>query len=443
MSLFLLMSAHNETIPGRLDIVKSYTMTTKRGNPDDVRNWFNSNWLTSQCEIATTLTADCKTARVALREKAKVLMECDKYGSPACTCVAKAVSGLAYGTSDGSGKDLSTKKDTIITAIYDCVDTFQNSALAKQTVQTWFLRSGIHLMLATLLFFQILFNTMLNPYVASMEAGFWHTVGWWASRIFLFFGPIIAYGINMAFLPQTVVFMSLITLVPVVLLIWFEGLLPDDIHKPWIHPYYFPIFLSCFSLLSLIENGVLNYQNIIVEFLKAQAISYLYLATVWIYSYNQECTVSSSDSDVTKELLLTRPVNEAHYLTVMLAGFVQFNSQFAPYSTNGFSLFLWCVPFLFVLISFGSLTWIASLKLSSFYGESKGKDDLGPQDVTENDEAISFLLIVLVAAVALMFLAEHASVYRAFFDKIPEYNSINFDYRLIGALGTGYRSIVA
>jgi hypothetical protein len=42
-----------------------------------------------------------------------------------------------------------------------------------------------------------------------------------------------------------------------------------------------------------------------------------------------------------------------------------------------------------------------------------------------------------------MFLAEHASVYRAFFDKIPEYNSINFDYRLIGALGTGYRSIVA
>jgi len=227
--------------------------------------------------------------------------------------------------------------------------------------------------------------------------------------------------------------MSLLVFVPLILFIWFEFLLPEDIHKPWIHPYYFAIFLSCFSLLSLIENGVLNYQNIIVEFLKVQATSYLYLATVWIYAYNQECRVSKYGTDVTKELLLTRPVNEAHLLTVLLAAAVHLNSQFAPYSTNGFSLFLWCAPSIFVLLAFGSLTWIASLRLGSSNEEN-------PQDVTENDEAISFLLILLVSAVALMFLAEHASVYRAFFDKIPETNSINFDTRLFtGILGTGYK----
>jgi hypothetical protein len=369
-------------------------------------------------------------------------MECDRYGSPACLCVSKAVSGLAYGTNDGSGLNLAGKRDTIITSVYNCVDTFQNSVLAKQTEKTWFLRSGIHLMLSTVLCFQIVFNTVLNPWVESIDTSNgrgYYLCMWYTSRGWLLLGPLIAYSINMAFLSQTVVYMSLITFVPLVLLVWFEGLLPSDIHKPWIHPYYFAIFLSCFSLLSLIENGVLNYQNIIVEFLKAQATSYLYLATVWIYSYNQECTVSSSEGDVTKELLLTRPVNEAHLMTVLLAAFIHINSQFAPYSTNGFSLFLWVSPCLFVLLAFGSLTWISSLKLSSYYGKSDGNDKTKPQDVTENDEAISFLLIVLVAAVALMFLSEHASVYRAFFDKLPESNSLSFDSRLFPYItGRGY-----
>jgi hypothetical protein len=364
-------------------------------------------------------------------------MECDKYGSPACTCIAKAVSGLAIGTAAPfTGLALTGKRDTILTAITNCVDTFQNSVLAKQTEKTWFLRSGIHLMLATILCFQIVFNTVLNPWMATMESLAWRRVAWYLSRLWILLGPMIAYILNVAFLSQTVVYMSLLVFVPLILLIWFEFLLPEDIHKPWIHPYYFAIFLSCFSLLSLIENGVLNYQNIIVEFLKAQATSYLYLATVWIYAYNQDCRVSQIDTDATKQLLLTRPVNEAHLLTVLLAAAVHLNSQFAPYSTNGFSLFLWCAPSVFVLLAFGSLTWIASLRLNSSNNEHS-------QDVTENDEAISFLLILLVSAVALMFLAEHASVYRAFFDKIPEYGSINFDNRMIGALGLGFRSAIA
>lgn len=444
MALSLMNNAHNETVPGRLDVVKSYTLTTKRGSPDDVKTWINSNWMDDTCAAAITWTAllplGCKAKREDIQTNVKKLMECDKYGSPACACVNKAVSGLAVTAT--TGIVMTGKKDSLITSIYNCADVYHNSVLAKQTERTWFLRSGIHLMLSTLLWFQIVFNTFLNPWIEATTNDTYRRLLWWGSRAWILAGPIIAFFVNFAFLSQTSTFMALITFVPLVLFVWFEFLLPTDVHKPWVHPYYFAIFLSCFSILSLIENGILNYQNLIVEFLKAQATSYLYLATVWIYAYKQESRVSGVENDPTRELLHTKPVSEAHLLTVCLAAFIYINNQLVPYANNGWSLFLWYCPSIFVLLTFGSITWIESLGLSPFYGKDrKSKEDTNTQAVSENDEATSLLLIALVGTVAFIFLAEHASVYRAFFDKLPEYSSIDFDTRVIPAIGAGYRAV--
>ena len=119
-----------------------------------------------------------------------------------------------------------------------------------------------------------------------------------------------------------------------------------------LHPFYFQLCLYALSVLALVENGVLNSDVILFEVLKSHAISFLYMSMVVYFTIASD---SQSDKSIIRSQAVQESVLKINYLAICLS-LLPFVSAYEP---NFQCLIMWLMPFLWVLVSFGCISWVS------------------------------------------------------------------------------------
>ena len=291
--------------------------------------------------------------------------------SQVCNCLTAVLRAVAQdnsanstqGNFTGVGKNLAGLGGYLSYQLDECKWLYRNVHTAVESSSQMVRRTGVIFYMTTLTFFNLLDHTLIpwliykwNPWLGSML------------RIVCF---LLTAGVgliaNLVIEPSAFIVMTLITVIPVALLTWYELLLPPlpTAKRPWLHPYYFATSLGCLTVLAMIENGVQDYDAIAQEITKVQALSFLYMMVVWFYVFDRTDETHTSGY---KDIFDSQPVQLSVLIATGLAVSMSMNSMLAPYNWSPALNYLWILPQVFVLYAFGGITWVYSLKLSEFYG---------------------------------------------------------------------------
>lgn len=414
--IFLIFARDPLSLAGRLDRIYPYQLAKSPANRGDAFKGIDAiDWPESVCAATTNLAsnATCKTARQLFSTNALKALECDKYQSPACACVNKAL--LALVSADGnSGKDLTSPDTKVLIkfTVKNCINMHHNSQISEQTKNTWIMRSSLLLLFTQMIFTNIFIHVVVHPILVAWK---WHEQSW-LRILTMIMSTIVPLILATIFEPNTIVFMCIIIFVPMPLLVWYEYIMPGSKSRPWVHPYVYGVCLSILAVLAQVENGNLNYDNLINEFLKAQATSYLYMSLVWFYMY-----MSKSGAKPNNNVLKSKSGQDAWLIITILGLVIWTNNFFAPYPTSYIATLLWVSPSVFTLVCFGGIVWVSSLKVEepkqgSSYGESK---DSGCCKVAVADQYISLVILFCATLVVMFYMELHSQTYRASLDNLP------------------------
>ena len=229
-------------------------------------------------------------------------------------------------------------------------------------------------------------------------------------------------------------------------LIYFEIYLDDPDERPWVHPYTFAIIFVATQILALTENDVLNGTVMVVEILKAQAASQLYMQIVWFWTgYMEKLRLGSSLAEVYR----TKQVQYALFMAIILVGLLPFLTYLAPYDYSNADMFLRLAPLLFTGIAVIGTILLQGLILDDHYGidakqigseraKRQGYTKLNREEYEEHSSlykatrisggklGVSMLVLIFVALVEFEFVAEYFRTLRAYFDTMP-LNSPQYD----------------
>jgi hypothetical protein len=223
-------------------------------------------------------------------------------------------------------------------------------------------------------------------------------------------------------------------------LIYFEIYLDDPDERPWVHPYTFAIIFVATQILALTENDVLNGTVMVVEILKAQAASQLYMQIVWFWTgYMEKLRLGSSLAEVYR----TKQVQYALFMAIILVGLLPFLTYLAPYDYSNADMFLRLAPLLFTGIAVIGTILLQGLILDDHYGidaktfataRSRGFNTATHEEhtfykatrISGGKLGVSMLVLIFVALVEFEFVAEYFRTLRAYFDTMP-LNSPQYD----------------
>jgi hypothetical protein len=188
--------------------------------------------------------------------------------------------------------------------------------------------------------------------------------------LFIIIWPIVGLATSIMMEQGTQTLLMWVAIPPLIHLIWYEFLLPNLKHEPLIHPFMFNLMLAVITLISLIENGVVDYDNLFVEIWKAHMISYLYFGTCWFHLF------MDNDMDPKKSNYLKKPAQDTIYISVVLALLSSLTTVMAPYTQSLNANYIYWIPNVFTLAAFIAVIWINQMdRFSDFLsnGVHKGK----------------------------------------------------------------------
>jgi len=410
----------------RSDVVKLYTLERHKGDPTAAANLITSpgSWLTDSCANLTTFASDatCRAARISLTSKILSAVECDVYkSSPTCAYLIKVLSSISSSTNASAtsitGKSVLNQQATLSSAVLNAPLLFHNSYKATQKDSNWVVRSTLYTLIAVAIFSN-LSGHILEQLIFSTknDSNFMLRVSRWVIMcIPLFFGVATSFTYG-----QAANIMLLILIPPLVILLWYELMLPK-VSRPWVHPYTFALIFNAVTILALVENGVTNYNIVITEGLKAQVINFLYISVVWFFFNTERGTNADWGLDTHFHALSSAVI-------VILSVLMTFTAPYA-YTVNSF--FLLAGPAIFLTIALGTTLWVLSLHLSQ-----KNDRESKWWSITPVKLASSNFLLLFGWIYGLIMFAEHISNYRASQDIWPT-TSINYDPAIAWVVGAG------
>jgi hypothetical protein len=455
----------------KLDVVRFYTMQREKGDVTTALSYLTPTnaALTDACARLTNLsgteasTIACLTARRAVRDNVLNAMKCNKYSSQVCSYLQRMLGGIVSANKTISntwfqGRDLTAKvpgydltfRQAIYNAVKEAPNILHNAFTAKQDNNLVVLRTILYNMITITVFANIVVH------VSDMMPGWswrWRLamrVGYFVASFFL---SIIFLFVN----PGSATIVCLLIFVPAfVSLVYFEIFLDDPDERPWVHPYTFSIVFACTSLLSLTENNVLNGTVVIIELLKCQAASQLYMEVVWYWTgYMEKKRMHSELTEVYK----TKQIQFALFMGVILVALFPFLQYVAPYDYTNEDVFLRLAPLIFTAISVVGTIFLQGLILDDEYGldakEAWNENSVGPlrrgenrgtklmrdqiyraTKITGGKLGVSALVLIFVTLVQFEFVAEYFRTLRAYQDTMPE-KSIQYDLSRTFLWGTG------
>jgi hypothetical protein len=184
------------------------------------------------------------------------------------------------------------------------------------------------------------------------------------------------------------------------------------------------------SVLALIENGILDYNIVVVHLLTAMCVSQLYMAMVWHY-------VGASEKmrlpEPMRMLFIAYQTKETAYALlgcIVLTQLIPLHQVLSPYNFTYNSVFLAIAPIVFATLGALSILVIQNMPLDEDtldHHAAKLKPDATA--ITGGKIYTSILLLLYGLVMGMIFLSDHLATFRAFLDKMPA-DSIQYDLSL-------------
>lgn len=448
--IHILIRADNNV--NKLDVVRLYTMVREKPDVSLALSYLGPvliNLPDLACVQHLAPTTTCLAAKKLLRNNILNAMRCDKYTSQMCSYLGKVLNAVVSST--GTSKDLAvttkipgqgdtTYRQALYNAIQDAPNILHNGFTAKQDKGFIVLRT-------------VLYNLITITALANIVVHISDTMPGWswrwrlAMRVGYFLISFILSIIGLFSDTGTTLIVVVGMFIPAFIsLIYFEIYLDDPDERPWVHPYTFAIIFVATQILALTENDVLNGTVMVVEILKAQAASQLYMQIVWFWTgYMEKLRLGSSLAEVYR----TKQVQYALFMAIILVGLLPFLTYLAPYDYSNADMFLRLAPLLFTGIAVIGTILLQGLILDDHYGidakqigseraKRQGYTKLNREEYEEHSSlykatrisggklGVSMLVLIFVALVEFEFVAEYFRTLRAYFDTMP-LNSPQYD----------------
>lgn len=455
LSIFAVTQINNSVKP--LDTARFYTMKWEKGNVNDALKSLkdvsaSKPWMSERCQAMVNLTTDvdCLTQRTNIRDNILTAMKCTEYGSQTCSYLRLMLKALLYtsttervdkanpaspfkifgsnlkGVAGASGKTYQTILQNIVT---EAPEMFHGAFRAEESDKTLILRSALY----NLIMMAILGNIVvhkIDSYEIMSSARF---MGRALSFVLVFITSFVFLVTNTG----NAMVLSLILITSFVALVYFEMFLDPTIVRPWIHPFVFcTIYMSC-TVLALIENGVREYNVIVIHMLMSMCAGQAFMSMAWYFVGLSEKLRIKGSASVLYQVYLTKETQLALLGSILVQLLIPLHQTVAPYSYTYNSTFLLLSPLIFAALSVLSITVIQGMPLDDCYG----KDELRKQRANPraNEEPFSdptaitaaklyssLLLLLFGTVITMIFLSEHIATFRAYLDTMPE-TSIQYD----------------
>jgi hypothetical protein len=424
IGLALYIVTISNDIPKRVDTVKTYRIHKKPHSFDDamygIRDSFLANWINDDCYKITNFTSDatCKTKRTALKTKILDSMECTAFPSEACNCVTEITKGIVDSTGN-YGKNLGGWKEATMYGIESCRWLMHNAHTAVFTGKIWAQKTGILLMILTLVTGNAFDWVMMNYWLKGDEMD--NTSRSIIKAFVLFLWGMVSLIISVVIDSSTYMVFTLILLPPIIILVLYELYkgsypMPD---RPFIHPYVFCCVLGALTFLAHAEMGILDFDILTYEIFKCNVASYIYLQAVWKYMIkNPQTDVSDSNY-----------VEEGTLRSVILVFLLYVVGIMAPYPLDCETVVMWYLPLLWVVFGFASVVWVRSFYYNEFFGVNAVP--LTPKhwvgEISAANRHVSTIQMIFIFLLLMYYLRENSTVFRLLIDNYPtvtmQYNS--------------------
>lgn len=412
----------------RLDQIHTYSLRKYPDNYDaaqsTIKTSFQSNW-DDTCMAATSFgnfPVGCAAKRTNMVLNTRSALGCDAYRSASCNCVNQILRGVNNDSLSNStttpnspgyfwnlGKNLAGFRDSLLFAIDGCHYLHHNTQLAVLTGSTWVRRTGLLVLLTTLVAGNMVASFLLR-------ASKWGRVG--ATVAFALVGGMIVIIVESS--ASNLVYYTLIP--PFLLLLWGEFLLGYEEHvkPPFVQPYFFGAILAVFTVMDLVENDVLDYDNIVIEVLKSHLVSLLYFGVSYY--------AASAESTKIKHLYQKKAGQDGVYIACTLAVLSTVQSAVAPYTGVCYLNILSWLPLIFVLLNFFAVVWVNEVdRFSDFYFNNGDKQNAVKRNTITKDPGyvpngtlyVSAFLLAMVFVATAYYWQTYSLTYHAMYELVP------------------------
>lgn len=196
------------------------------------------------------------------------------------------------------------------------------------------------------------------------------------------------------------------------------------------------IYMST-CVLALIDNGILDYNIIVVHLLTSMCVSQLYMAMAWFFVGESE---KMRLPEPMRQLYMAYRTKESQFALlgcIVLCVLIPMHQVLSPYNFTYNSIFMAISPVVFALLGILSILVIQNMTLDEdTLGHHSAKAKPDATSITGGKIYTSILLLLYGLAISTVFFAEHVRTYRAFLDNSIE-RSVLYDLSPGGAFLMG------
>lgn len=310
-AVVLLGFEQNNTMMLKLDQLRTYSLTKipiaydgAAGSRATVVTRFNTLWTIptddAGCFALVNWTGNsaCAAKRNLLVTSTRAAMGCDVYRAPGCNCANQVLKAIANDTNPNVnlpntftgvfatiGRNVSGQQANILAALEACYFMHHPAYVAVQTSTNMMVRrvSMLFILTTAVTGNAVLYFLFVGP---AEQRGY----SWMPRLIAILVWPLIGMLVPVILEGGATNIVILMILPPLLILVWYEWVVRSPHKTQFVHPYFFAVILATLNVISLVENSVFDYDNIVFEIWKSHMISCLYFGMLWFNSKAQHTT---------------------------------------------------------------------------------------------------------------------------------------------------------
>ncbi len=322
----------------------------------------------------------CTPVRAALVNTVHNLTNCLTEGSQFCSCVRRFtghLSGNLYQNAletPAKGSLAEKLSDVAAQGIKKCADLRRNN-----DVRTALNDQGYKLSYTLILFAIALLCNAINAFF--LRNNYFGLNENHMGRILLFGALFVIMALVGFLLPlagssngqsEDVLFVAIA--IPALFLgVYME--LPDmlgwEMNKTYdptlLHPAFFDVALQALTVFALLARGVVQYETLAFEIIKAHGISFIYAVVVWFNLHKRNYAANAGrNEDLRSKAFNSTYAQEAYLILFVVAAIAAVDSSlFIPYPSEAAFRPFWLLPAAFVLFNLVNRVWVGTLNIRS------------------------------------------------------------------------------
>lgn len=376
-----------------------------------------------------TVWNECVEKRSNLVYMIRDKTDCFTENSQMCSCVYMFLNRITNYSAVWPNKDQRTQKisDMLYNGIEQCkILRRARDKYIDLSPADWHRQSQILFVIVVMLVFNVIYHTINYVWEAVISKG--QRIGMHIGC--LFFILIVAFASGAADIGKSDYSVGEVMLsIGVIFVVssYYEmSFLSSEnyptVYKPTVHPWVFGVVYYCLTTFILVRRGVILYDILMLEVVKAFALTLLYVKVMVFYSAVE-----------TNKLVNRIITHRSQLMAVFVMIVISLDVCFTPYGDmNDFQL-VWLLPFAWVMWSIGEKMWLQYFYIG--YGDdATSKDGV---DIRRNlmFTGIHFLVFWVICQLFAVYLA-FADIDR---DKFNFVGPMMFRYKLQnGYLMPGY-----